>query len=537
MRARGTAASVALLGLLTAFALSRPAAAAAPRSLPTGTVIADLTLSLPRHAPGSHVDAVVGGPTAEFLGWRLLDTTAAAVPTDCADVIPGFKPSSVDLGSYDQGGHQVTLVAEDLTGVCHAPTTATVSLDSVTPWVVGLKASYTGTTTPGFRLTWGVADGPASSGLQGFTGSVVDDETTQAVSISGSTESTSLGSDFIVAGHSYTASVAAHDLAGNASQVATLGFVAPLDEQAFSLNGFVRSADPVDYMGSHAHANTAGSWAKATFHGSKAYVGVIKSPTSGFVDIYVDDVKRARADLYATTVKHHQLLPVPIDAMGDHTVVLRAVGNHRPGAKGNTVDTDSLYVGSPAAPDPRALFFGDSLFTGGGTDPLQPVEVQTASRALHWQAAIDAIPGSGYTTGGGNGQPYLGRMETDGFLSRHWDVVVLEGGTNDADHGSVPALLQAARQAVDYVQQQQPWARVVLVGAFAPEGPTPSAYLQTDRILAQVAGERSLLYVSQVGYGATWGPDRYASDGFHPNASGYTVLGEDLTRALSAHAG
>lgn len=181
----------------------------------------------------------------------------------------------------------------------------------------------------------------------------------------------------------------------------------------------------------------------------------------------------------------------------------------------------------------RALFFGDSLFVGNGTSPIRPVQVQTASRQLQWAAAVDALGGTGYTTGGNGHLPYLSRLETDGFLDKHWDVIVLEGGTNDADHGWMPDLLAQARSAVGYLQERQPTARIVMVGAFAPEGPTPPAYIATDLILRQVAREHGLLYVSQVAYGATAGPGFYSDDHFHPNAAGYGVMGRDLATALA----
>ena len=67
----------------------------------------------------------------------------------------------------------------------------------------------------------------------------------------------------------------------------------------------------------------------------------------------------------------------------------------------------------------RALFFGDSLFTGTGARPAGPWEVRTAARALGWQATVDSFGGTGYTTGGSRGKPYLHRLQHDGALRQH----------------------------------------------------------------------------------------------------------------------
>jgi lysophospholipase L1-like esterase len=189
-----------------------------------------------------------------------------------------------------------------------------------------------------------------------------------------------------------------------------------------------------------------------------------------------------------------------------------------------------------AARRTHALFFGDSLFAGSGARPYQPVQVQTANRALGWQGALDTFGGTGYTTGGQHGRPYVERLRRDGFLRAPYDVIVLEGGTNDAHHGSLPQLRQAALEVVDYVHHRQPDARVVMVGGFAPAGANPWRYVEADRILASVAADRGLIYISQLKYGPTAVRGFYSADDLHPTAIGYRQMGRDLAVALAAAA-
>ncbi len=192
-------------------------------------------------------------------------------------------------------------------------------------------------------------------------------------------------------------------------------------------------------------------------------------------------------------------------------------------------------AGGPAPTGPRALFFGDSLFVGVGAAPQRPVQVRTATDLLGWRAVVDAVSGTGYTTGGRHGLPYAERLRTDGRLRSRYDVVVLEGGTNDAHHGSLTHLHDAALETVDLVRRSQPTARIVLVGAFVAHGVGPrERYVLVDRVLEQVASERGLLYVSQLRYSQVTDPGFLSADRFHPGAAGYREMGRDLAAALRA---
>jgi lysophospholipase L1-like esterase len=194
--------------------------------------------------------------------------------------------------------------------------------------------------------------------------------------------------------------------------------------------------------------------------------------------------------------------------------------------------TSAGSAGNPRTPGVRALFFGDSLIAGSGAVPRRPVEVRTAADRLGWQPVVDAVGGTGYTTGGRHGRPYLDRLRRDHALDTQYDVVVLEGGTNDADHGSLTRLRTAALATVDLVRRKQPRARIVLVGAFAPAGVALDRYAQADRILAGVAHDRGLRYVSQLAYSTVADQGFLSKDHYHPSDAGYAVMGKDLAAAL-----
>ena len=199
----------------------------------------------------------------------------------------------------------------------------------------------------------------------------------------------------------------------------------------------------------------------------------------------------------------------------------------------------ALLAGSGTAassgpPRTKALFFGDSLISGTGSRPVRPVEVRVAAAALGWEPVVDGSGGTGYTTGGGHGKRYLDRLRNDGFLYTHYDVIVLEGGTNDGRHGDLARLRSKALQVIDYVHGRQPWARIVMVGGYAPHGVDLTRYVVADAILRQVAADRHLTYVSQLHYSGVAESGFYAPDRYHPSNAGYAVLARDLVAALKA---
>jgi lysophospholipase L1-like esterase len=189
---------------------------------------------------------------------------------------------------------------------------------------------------------------------------------------------------------------------------------------------------------------------------------------------------------------------------------------------------------APAGGQVKALFFGDSLMNGTGAKPTRPVMARVAARQLGWDITVDAFGGTGYTTGGQRGRPYLERLASPGVLSTPYDVVLLEGGTNDT--AADPATMHArTTETVAYVRSRLPTAKIVLMGAFNPMGRRYDARRVTiDAVIRTVAIEQQLPYFSPIsgkwtkGQGARF----LCPDGLHPSTYGYGVMGVRLAQAL-----
>lgn len=201
-------------------------------------------------------------------------------------------------------------------------------------------------------------------------------------------------------------------------------------------------------------------------------------------------------------------------------------------------------AGMPASAGPpverpaqvHAYFFGDSLMAGTGATPRRPVMARVAAARLGWDVEVDAWGGTGYTTTG-RSPAYLDRLRRPGAMSGNYDVVLLEGGTNDARVHSAPEQVQAAvREVVAHVQARQPRAQVVLMGAYDPPPPGRVDPRRTtvDRAVAQVAAELGLPFFSPLSGGWTAGQSRdfLHPDRLHPSARGYGVMGERLAAEL-----
>ncbi len=193
---------------------------------------------------------------------------------------------------------------------------------------------------------------------------------------------------------------------------------------------------------------------------------------------------------------------------------------------------------SVAAPsDVTAYFFGDSLMGGTGVSPKHPFMADVAGRTLGWDVEVDAWGGTGYTTTGLS-PGYLERLQRPGALAGDYDVVLLEGGTNDARVRSTPEQVQAAvREVVAFVRERQPRAQVVLMGAYDPPPPGRVDPHRTvvDGAIAEVAEELGLPFFSPISGGWTLGqpPSFLHPDRLHPTAYGYGVMGSRLAQALS----
>ncbi len=186
----------------------------------------------------------------------------------------------------------------------------------------------------------------------------------------------------------------------------------------------------------------------------------------------------------------------------------------------------------------RAYFFGDSLKAGTGASPRRAVMARIAAARLGWDIEVDAWGGTGYTTSGAR-PPYLDRLRAPGALSGTYDVVLVEGGTNDARRASDPDRVRlAVEDVVAEVRRRQPQAQIVLMGAYDPPagGAVHPGRAVVDDVIAEVADDEGLPFFSPLS--GSWSKGQSPSflhpDRLHPTEEGYAVMGARLTSELAA---
>lgn len=200
---------------------------------------------------------------------------------------------------------------------------------------------------------------------------------------------------------------------------------------------------------------------------------------------------------------------------------------------------------APATPDdepssapvakgkPRALFFGDSYFIGGGYTDASNSMAQLAANRLGWVAAIAGGGGTGFVQGNVEyGIPnFLGQIDNGAFDvgRRRW--VLIEGGNNDRflDQQQVG---KNVRKVIRIAQRRFPKANVVLVGPLDTDGDL-SDTTPVAKTMRKAAVRRDVAFIDIRGW-LKGHYDLIGPDFTHPYPEGHRILGRKLAKALRA---
>lgn len=199
----------------------------------------------------------------------------------------------------------------------------------------------------------------------------------------------------------------------------------------------------------------------------------------------------------------------------------------RPGAAvasaGSTPVAKSA-ASAKATQTPRAVFLGDSLVQGtsGGS------WVTDTAAALSWEPVNLGRGGTGYRTSAGKngcGVDYCPTFVemTDAAVSQNPNIVVISGGVNDGTKD----VSDAAKTLFRRLRASLPNAKIFVLSPFAGTNTIPS-------IATEVKSAAALAGVTYVDIGSPFEghPELLGADGTSPNAEGYRVLSNTITKAL-----
>jgi acyl-CoA thioesterase-1 len=177
---------------------------------------------------------------------------------------------------------------------------------------------------------------------------------------------------------------------------------------------------------------------------------------------------------------------------------------------------------------PVVLFFGTSLTAGYGLDPEQAFPSLIEKKAQADGLPIKAVNGglSGETTAGA-------ARRIDWVLRTPADLVVVEGGANDALRGLSPDAARAnLEQVIATIRQKQPRAKIVLIQMEAPPnyGVTYTRSFRT--IYADIARKENVPLLPFLLDGVAGISRLNQADGVHPNLAGERIVADNLWKEL-----
>lgn len=199
-------------------------------------------------------------------------------------------------------------------------------------------------------------------------------------------------------------------------------------------------------------------------------------------------------------------------------------------------DEQAARIAAGVAPGAKVLIVGDSYSTGVGSSTGEHGWAQDLVHDRHWDATIDAYPGTGYVdTGRPSTSYYAYEARIERKASTDPDLVIVQGSQNDwlVD---AETLQRTVERALRTAQRQWPHAAIVALG---PSAPYPKA-AETTGISASVAAGAATVGVPYLdalseGWFTPANSAGYVSrDGGHLDDVGYQYLADRVSRALDA---
>jgi acyl-CoA thioesterase-1 len=187
---------------------------------------------------------------------------------------------------------------------------------------------------------------------------------------------------------------------------------------------------------------------------------------------------------------------------------------------------------SDAKGQPRALFFGDSYFVGGGCSPDRTRDMAyLAGTALGYRPVVRGAGGTGFVAANPDYDlpPYLAQIHDGALDVRSPRLVVIGGGSNDVGRPAAQ-IRRNATKVLRIARKKYPRATLVLVGPLDTYGGYDDSIPVRDA-LKQVARKLGVPFVDDM----TWtaGHDEWLCDDFvHPTYEGQVQLGARLAEAL-----
>lgn len=181
----------------------------------------------------------------------------------------------------------------------------------------------------------------------------------------------------------------------------------------------------------------------------------------------------------------------------------------------------------------NVLMIGNSITHNWGGKPLN----NRIKGADAWQKHLEPFQARNFGFGWDRVENVLWRVYHDELDGISPEKIILNIGTNNLHLNSDDEIVQGLKLLVQAIQAQQPKAKITLLGIYPRRE-------QESRIVTLNKGIQALAKSIGVGYADIGKPlllkngkidEALFSDGLHPNAAGYDLLGKELQPVLKAN--
>ena len=183
-----------------------------------------------------------------------------------------------------------------------------------------------------------------------------------------------------------------------------------------------------------------------------------------------------------------------------------------------------------------AVYFGDSYFVGdfNYTDKSNTMARLSGKRLGYSQIRVRGGGGTGFVEDNPEFDlpPYLQQLRAGALNATTPDLVVIEGGSNDA-RARAPKwkVRRNAGLVLDFARDKHPGAMLVMVGPLDVDGDY-SETTPMHKAIRKAAVDRGVPYIDIRRWLAGRYDDLVGPDQVHPTAEGHRLLGRKLARAL-----
>lgn len=213
-----------------------------------------------------------------------------------------------------------------------------------------------------------------------------------------------------------------------------------------------------------------------------------------------------------------------------------------------TASTTATATGASTAPplrielpaQPVLLILGDSYTFGDGAARPDQGWAYLVAGQLGYPATIDGVGGTGFAWGGGAQDELNGEYETRlrkiaANPALVPNVLVLQGGQNDAQLGDPDEVRVATTQTIEAARRFWPGVQVVVMGPSAPQ-PLAEELRGVNSAVRAGAAAANAPFIDPIdaGWFTTANSPGFDFDGAHPNSAGHAYIASKFLESWAA---